>query len=180
MMIDNQRPLSVMMVYPMPDTGHYAKCIRAMRWLSIIILAKRDLFFLRDTENRSSDLPLPNSGQLMTCGSSSLSGVHNSLEMPGCNDQKQEHSMSTAADSVMELIRSPESSPINAAYLLMNGRRASLERTDSSFLDTIVGRRGSLRSILSQVDAVASTNTTVLITGETAPARRSSRERFTS
>jgi len=36
-----------------------------------------------------------------------------------------------------------------------------------SFLETIVGRRGSLRSILSQVEAVAGTNTTVLITGET-------------
>jgi formate hydrogenlyase transcriptional activator len=41
------------------------------------------------------------------------------------------------------------------------------ERVESPFLDTIVGRRGSLRSILSQVDAVAGTNTTVLITGET-------------
>src|SRR6266478_2147620 len=41
------------------------------------------------------------------------------------------------------------------------------ERTGSSFLDTIVGRRGSLRSILNQLEAVAGTNTTVLITGET-------------
>jgi formate hydrogenlyase transcriptional activator len=39
--------------------------------------------------------------------------------------------------------------------------------TECSFLDTIVGRRGSLRSILSQVEAVAGTNTTVLIAGET-------------
>src|SRR5208282_3967 len=38
---------------------------------------------------------------------------------------------------------------------------------ESSFLDTIVGRRGSLRPILSQIEAVAGTNTTVLITGET-------------
>jgi formate hydrogenlyase transcriptional activator len=36
-----------------------------------------------------------------------------------------------------------------------------------SFLETIVGRRGGLRSILSQVEAVAPTNATVLITGET-------------
>ena len=35
------------------------------------------------------------------------------------------------------------------------------------FLDTIVGCRGSLRPILNQVQAVAGTNTTVLITGET-------------
>src|SRR5208282_2702290 len=38
---------------------------------------------------------------------------------------------------------------------------------ESSFLDTIVGRRGGLRAILAQVEAVAGTNTTVLIAGET-------------
>ena len=75
--------------------------------------------------------------------------------------------MSTAADSVMELIRYPESSPINAAYRADERTARKSERTEtSSFLDTIVGRRG-LRSILSHVDAVAGTNTTVLITGET-------------
>ena len=41
------------------------------------------------------------------------------------------------------------------------------ERAELSSVDTIVGRRGSLRSILSKVEAVAGTNTTVLITGET-------------
>jgi formate hydrogenlyase transcriptional activator len=41
------------------------------------------------------------------------------------------------------------------------------ERSQPSFLDTIVGRHGGLRSILSQVEAVAPTNATVLITGET-------------
>src|SRR5712664_1495000 len=45
------------------------------------------------------------------------------------------------------------------------GRKA--ERAQSSFLETIVGRRGGLRSILSQVEAVARTNATVLISGET-------------
>src|SRR5260370_10900303 len=40
------------------------------------------------------------------------------------------------------------------------------ERAESSFLETIVGRRGSLRSILSEVEAVAPTNATVLISGE--------------
>jgi formate hydrogenlyase transcriptional activator len=44
-------------------------------------------------------------------------------------------------------------------------RRA--DRAQSSFLETIVGRRGGLRSILSQVEAVAPTNATVLISGET-------------
>jgi formate hydrogenlyase transcriptional activator len=42
-----------------------------------------------------------------------------------------------------------------------------MERTSSTFLDTIVGRSGGLRSILAQVEAVAHTNATVLISGET-------------
>src|ERR1700758_1286756 len=41
------------------------------------------------------------------------------------------------------------------------------ERSEPSFLDTIVGRRGGLRAILAQVEAVAPTNTTILISGET-------------
>jgi formate hydrogenlyase transcriptional activator len=41
------------------------------------------------------------------------------------------------------------------------------ERSEPSFLDGIVGRRGGLRSILAQVEAVAPTNATILITGET-------------
>jgi formate hydrogenlyase transcriptional activator len=41
------------------------------------------------------------------------------------------------------------------------------ERAQSSFLETIVGHRGGLRSILSEVEAVAPTNATVLIAGET-------------
>ncbi len=35
------------------------------------------------------------------------------------------------------------------------------------FLQTIVGRRGGLRSVFSQIEAVAPTNTSILITGET-------------
>jgi len=90
------------------------------------------------------------------------------LEMTGShNDQEQEQNMSTAADSVMELIRYPESSPINASYRADERTASEPERWESSFLDTIVGRRGSLRAILSQVKAVAGTNTTVLIAGET-------------
>src|SRR5882724_4946472 len=75
--------------------------------------------------------------------------------------------MSTAADSVMELTRYPESSPINAPYRADERTTRKSQRTESSFPDTIVGHRGSLRSILSQVEAVAGTNTTVLINGET-------------
>jgi formate hydrogenlyase transcriptional activator len=41
------------------------------------------------------------------------------------------------------------------------------ELAQASFVDSIVGRRGGLRAILSQVEAVAPTNTTVLINGET-------------
>ena len=75
--------------------------------------------------------------------------------------------MSTAADSVMELTWHPESSPINAPYRADERAARKSQRTESSFLETIVGRRGSLRAILSQVKAVAGTNTTILITGET-------------
>jgi formate hydrogenlyase transcriptional activator len=42
-----------------------------------------------------------------------------------------------------------------------------MDRAQPSFLETIVGGRGGLRSILSQVEAVAPTNATVLISGET-------------
>src|SRR5258706_6755091 len=41
------------------------------------------------------------------------------------------------------------------------------ERVKSAFVETIVGRRGGLRSIISEVEAVAPTNATVLITAET-------------
>src|ERR1700751_6050050 len=41
------------------------------------------------------------------------------------------------------------------------------ERAAASFLETIVGRRGGLRSLLTEVEAVAPTNATVLISGET-------------
>jgi formate hydrogenlyase transcriptional activator len=40
-------------------------------------------------------------------------------------------------------------------------------RAQASFLDTIVGRHGGLREVLSQVEIVAPTNATVLISGET-------------
>src|SRR5215813_6528983 len=41
------------------------------------------------------------------------------------------------------------------------------ESVPKSFLETIVGRRGGLRSILSDAEAVAVTNATVLLTGRT-------------
>ena len=76
--------------------------------------------------------------------------------------------MSTAADAIMGLTRYTESSPINATLHRTDERSSGRpERADCSFLDAIVGRRGSLRAILNQVEAVAGTNTTVLLSGET-------------
>jgi len=80
----------------------------------------------------------------------------------------KEHNVSTASNSVMELTPYPESAPTNTPLYHPDQRIARKpERAETSFLDTIVGRRGSLRSVLSQVEAVSGTNTTVLITGET-------------
>jgi formate hydrogenlyase transcriptional activator len=76
--------------------------------------------------------------------------------------------MNTATNLVMRATSYSESSSMNAALNRADQRTAPTpERRESSFLDTIVGRRGSLRSILKQLEAVAGTNTTVLITGET-------------
>src|SRR6202048_2505531 len=76
--------------------------------------------------------------------------------------------MSTASNFVTRADGYRESAPTNTTFY----HRDELivrkpEHVETSFLDTIVGRRGSLRSILSQVEAVADANTTVLITGET-------------
>src|SRR5215469_6451300 len=87
---------------------------------------------------------------------------------PGHNDEKQEQKMSTASNSVVQPSPFPETVSINTVLYRGDGRSGRKpERVESSFLDTIVGRQGSLRSILSQVETVAGTNTTVLITGET-------------
>jgi formate hydrogenlyase transcriptional activator len=76
--------------------------------------------------------------------------------------------MNMTSNAVIELAPYAESSPINATPHRADERSSGRpERTDSSFLDTIVGGHGSLRPILNQVEAVATTNTTVLITGET-------------
>jgi formate hydrogenlyase transcriptional activator len=76
--------------------------------------------------------------------------------------------MSAASNLAVQAIRYSERSSINSVPYRGEERAVSeAERAGFSFLDTIVGRRGSLRSILSQVEAVAGTNTTVLITGET-------------
>src|SRR3984957_18886511 len=88
--------------------------------------------------------------------------------LEGSSDQEQEENMSTVSNSVIQATPYPERSSMNGAHYRGDERMARKpERTESSFLDTIVGRRGSLRSILNQLEAGADTNTTVLITGET-------------
>jgi formate hydrogenlyase transcriptional activator len=52
--------------------------------------------------------------------------------------------------------------PLSDKYLTHEPGQAK-----ASFLDTIVGRHGGLRGVLSQVEIVAPTNATVLISGET-------------
>jgi len=76
--------------------------------------------------------------------------------------------MGTAPNSVIQVTSYPESSATDATlYRADNQIARNPERAEISFVDKIVGRRASLRSILSQAEAVAGTNTTVLITGET-------------
>jgi len=76
--------------------------------------------------------------------------------------------MSTASNSVMQHSPYPESAPINTPlYRGYEQAAGKPEHAESAFLGTIVGWRGSLRPVLSQVEAVAPTNTTVMITGET-------------
>ena len=76
--------------------------------------------------------------------------------------------MSAAAASVTQFNGYQPIPPINGVFRpadksLMHGP----EQAQVSFLDTIVGRHDGLRAVLSQVDIVAPTNATVLISGET-------------
>src|SRR5215831_16300605 len=76
--------------------------------------------------------------------------------------------MSPATNSIISTSRHSGVAGMNVIAYRTDGQpERKSDRAESSFLDTIVGRRGSLRSILTQVEAVAGTNTTVLITGET-------------
>jgi formate hydrogenlyase transcriptional activator len=60
----------------------------------------------------------------------------------------------------------PRKMPTNPIPYHAEQRRAS-DGEELAIVEKIVGRRGSLRSMLNQVEAVAATNLTVLITGET-------------
>src|SRR5713226_2537773 len=76
--------------------------------------------------------------------------------------------MSTSSNSIMQATSYSESSRISTPLYDGDERTArKLERAESSLMDSIIGRRGSLCAILSQVEAVAGTIATVLITGET-------------
>src|SRR5258708_20676547 len=76
--------------------------------------------------------------------------------------------MSTASNFVTRVDRYRESAPMNTTFYPPEEQIVRKpEHAQSPFLQTIVGRRGGLRSILSQVEAVAPTNAPVLITRET-------------
>jgi formate hydrogenlyase transcriptional activator len=76
--------------------------------------------------------------------------------------------MSSAFNSVVQLKGNAGNMPMNAAVYRRHELPARKEESeDLPFLETIVGRQGSLRGILSLVEAVAPTNMTVLIAGET-------------
>src|ERR1700746_1655727 len=76
--------------------------------------------------------------------------------------------MSSASNSVMQINENARNAPMNALMYRSDEVRARADAHEElPFVDTSGGRRGSLRAILSQVEAVAGTITTVLITGET-------------
>src|SRR5258706_1353500 len=76
--------------------------------------------------------------------------------------------MSTASNFVTRVDEYRERAPISTTFYPPEEQIVRKpEHAQSSFVQTIVGRRGGLRSILSQVEAVAPPNATVLITGET-------------
>ena len=76
--------------------------------------------------------------------------------------------MISTSDSVTQIKENAGNMPVNIiAYRSAEPRTREENRDVVPFVKTIVGRRGSLRQILAQVEAVAPTNTTVLIAGET-------------
>jgi formate hydrogenlyase transcriptional activator len=76
--------------------------------------------------------------------------------------------MSSATYSMMQMKGDVGNMPMNAVVQRSEELRPRKEDLDEiPFMETIVGRRGSLRGILSLVESVAPTNMTVLIAGET-------------
>jgi formate hydrogenlyase transcriptional activator len=76
--------------------------------------------------------------------------------------------MSSASSYVMQINESAGNMPRKALlYRTEELGAGRVDREELPFVETIVGRSGSLRGILSLVEAVAPTNMTVLIAGET-------------
>jgi transcriptional regulator with GAF, ATPase, and Fis domain len=76
--------------------------------------------------------------------------------------------MRSASNSVMQITEYIGSMPTSAVVYRSNEPYACKGNREEPFsLEAIVGRRGSLRGVVSQVEAVAPTDTTVLIAGET-------------
>jgi formate hydrogenlyase transcriptional activator len=76
--------------------------------------------------------------------------------------------MSSASNSMMQMKGNVGNMPINAVVQRSEELRPrKVDLDEIPFVETIVGRRGSLRGILSLVESVAPTNMTVLIAGET-------------
>jgi formate hydrogenlyase transcriptional activator len=73
--------------------------------------------------------------------------------------------MSTASNSVTQVTVTTAMDP--NLYGADEPVARKTERAEASFVETVVGRCGGLRSILSEVNVVAPTDSTVLITGET-------------
>ena len=71
--------------------------------------------------------------------------------------------------SLAECTSDTSEDSMRTAALFCNNRAVArgAQRPQADFLETIVGRNGGLRAILAQVEAVANTNATVLINGET-------------
>jgi hypothetical protein len=76
--------------------------------------------------------------------------------------------MSSATNSMVQMKGNAGTMPMNAVVQRSEELRPRKEDLDEiPFVETIVGRRGSLRGILPLVESVAPTNMTVLIAGET-------------
>jgi formate hydrogenlyase transcriptional activator len=76
--------------------------------------------------------------------------------------------MSSSSNSVMQMNRNPGHLATDPFLVRTGGSRPRKDdRREVPFVETIVGRRGGLRGILALVEAVAPTNMTVLIAGET-------------
>jgi len=76
--------------------------------------------------------------------------------------------MSTATSFISHFDEYQAVPPMNGAFPIVDkSLRHEPRQAQSSFLNTIVGRHGGLRAVLSQVEIVAPANATVLISGET-------------